>query len=611
MAEIPHRFWIGKDEHGGIPVPVKRPDAPPAKHWRLADIAATERPRHPRLSPDGSTILFTLDRDGGSDVWTMPVAGGQPTRITTIRDPAPSWEDDLPAWSTDGTTIVFNHRGTLQAIAATGGGPSPLIEASSPAFVAHGRVAAVVERDERSVLVTFAAGDRWPAVLYTGEGDVVGPEPSPDGERLAFAFHPFDDLNCSEIIVVDVVDGATTTAASFDSMHARGPAWSPDGARLAFSCEAPGWYEIFEVEVAGGEPRQVTTDGADFSDLIWHPDGATITAIRTRHGVSDLVRVDVATGEITLLAEGGTWSSPCLLLDGAVVAAHESHAIAPRLVSIGASGEQTVLFAPTPAAIAAAPHRAPEHVWFPSFDGRMIPAFLFRPEGDGPFPAVVYPHGGPTSLYGDEWDGPAQRFLDKGYAWLAINFRGSTSYGRDHERADHGVWGVDDTKDCLAAHDFLATLGWVDASRVAIFGSSYGSYMALCSVVDDPQHRYRAAVAKYGDCDLVTSWAQGDRGGRLDLERMMRRPQDDRVAYRNGSPIHRIEQVQVPILVAHGEQDDRVNPAQSEELVEALRRLGKTFQYVTYPTEAHGLLRASPMIDFYERLERFLDWYLM
>jgi dipeptidyl aminopeptidase/acylaminoacyl peptidase len=135
--------------------------------------------------------------------------------------------------------------------------------------------------------------------------------------------------------------------------------------------------------------------------------------------------------------------------------------------------------------------------------------------------------------------------------------------------------------------------------------------MALLSVTDDPEHRFRCAVAKYGDCDIVTSWAQGDRRGVQDLERMMGPPSSAREAYRLGSPVHRLANIEAPLLIAHGERDARVSPRQSEELVAALRRLGKTFEYVTYPTEAHGFLRAGPQIDFYRRLERFLDWYLM
>ena len=167
-------------------------------------------------------------------------------------------------------------------------------------------------------------------------------------------------------------------------------------------------------------------------------------------------------------------------------------------------------------------------------------------------------------------------------------------------------------QDCLAAADYLRSLEVIDGDRLAIFGGSYGSYMALLAVTDDPEHRFRCAAAKYGDCDIVTSWAQGDRLGVQDLERMMGSPAQNREAYRAGSPFHRLEHMRVPLLIAHGERDERVSPKQSEQLVAELRRLGgRTFEYVTYPTEAHGFLRAEPQVDFYRRLERFLDWHLL
>ena len=92
---------------------------------------------------------------------------------------------------------------------------------------------------------------------------------------------------------------------------------------------------------------------------------------------------------------------------------------------------------------------------------------------------------------------------------------------------------------------------------------------------------------------------------------MMGHPSDTPGGYRAGSPIHRAEAITKPLLIAHGERDERVNPAQSEQLVAELRRLGMPFEYVTYPTEGHGLLRTAPVLDFYRRLERFFDWYLM
>ena len=451
------------------------------------------------------------------------------------------------------------------------------------------------------------------AVLAGGDGDVVEPTVAPDRRRVAFTFWPHDDRNRSEIRVVDLERGDTRALTGTPRIHEGGPAWSPDGTALAYRSEASGWYEIHLVDTDGdGSARQLTHDSADFGSLQWHPEGATLLATRNRRGRTDLVTVDATTGAVTALATGGTWSSPAWLPDGTIAACFEDYANPPRIERVHATtGARTVWFDPTPAAVRAAPTVAPEEVTYRSFDGTEIHGFLFRPTGTtGPVPAIVYPHGGPTSAYEDDWDGVAQYFVDRGYAWLAINFRGSTGYGRDFERLNHGVWGVDDTLDCLAAYDFLARDSTIDARKIAIFGASYGSYMALCALTDDSEHRFAAGVCKYGDCDIVTSWSTSDRDGRQDLERMMGTPADNPAAYRAGSPVHRLAQIERPLLIAHGEQDDRVHPSQSEELVTELRRLGKTFEYVTYPSEGHGFLRRAPFLDFHRRLERFLDWYL-
>ena len=112
-------------------------------------------------------------------------------------------------------------------------------------------------------------------------------------------------------------------------------------------------------------------------------------------------------------------------------------------------------------------------------------------------------------------------------------------------------------------------------------------------MVDDPEHRYACAITKYGDCDILTSWAQGDLVGRLDLERMMGHPRDHRAEYEAGSPIHRVEHLQVPIFVAHGELDDRVHPNQSKELVAALRRAASSTSTSRIPPRATGCCAPS------------------
>ncbi|MFZ4720186.1 MAG: S9 family peptidase [Ilumatobacteraceae bacterium] len=611
MAEA-LQWWVGIDETGGIPNP-GRPDITPPPHWRWEMVASVERPRQCEVSPDGSTVAFMLDRDT-SDVWTVPVGGGPVSQLTTGRTLAAFWEDGNAVWSPRGDRLAFTQDGKVMVVPATGGVPTEVCAASGPVWWDDERLIVGVERGDTTVLAVVELANPWPRPIAVAGADYVHAVVSPDRTRLAYTLFHRDDLNCTSLHVVDLVSGASTVVVHQPGSQLREPAWSPDGTTLAYASEWPGWYEVFTVEASGeGRPRQVTTAEADFASLQWSADGASLLATRSHRGVTDLVRVDVASGAVTVLAVGGTWSSPRALHDGGVVAVHESFTQPARLCRVTATGDVIELVAPAPASVRAAPHVVPEHVTYRSFDGMEVHGWLYRPahaDEARPCPAVVQPHGGPTSVTGDEWDGVAQYFVAKGYAWFAPNFRGSTTYGRDFERANHGVWGVADMHDCLAAYDHLASLGWVDPAQVGIFGASYGSYMALASVVDDGEHRFACAVSKYGDCDILTSWAQGDLVGRLDLERMMGHPSQARAAYEAGSPIHRVEHLRVPILVAHGEQDRRVHPDQSKELVAALRRLDKQYEYVTYPTEGHGLLRTEPFLHFHRRLERFLDWYL-
>jgi dipeptidyl aminopeptidase/acylaminoacyl peptidase len=603
-------MWVGKDEHEGVRAQPRK-DVEPPPHWRLEAIAQTPRPHS--LTVVGKRALFVEASAEASDVWLLDLdAGAAPQRLTTGREPVPYWDDSVPRLSPDGATVAYVADEHVWLVAATGGPPRKLVEGGGPVWIDDARLVIEVERDATTRLAVVDVDDPWPRRLAVVHGalDAHGDEGeaavSPDRREIAYTFTPRGDRNRSSHIRVAAIDGGAVRAVSgVPDMHDNTPAWSPDGATIAYASERSGFYEV---HLAGAQERQLTSAGADHMSLAWHADGTRLLAVRGRRNRFDLVVIDAASGEAEVLAEGGAWGWPSWIAAGGVIATYEDHATPPEVRVVG----EHAMHAPAPLAVRSAPYADLEEVTFASFDGLEIQALLRRPANtDAPVPAVVYPHGGPTDACIDDWDGHAQYFVDKGYAWLAVNFRGSTGYGRDYERRNHGVWGVEDTRDCLAAADHLRGLAWVDGDRLAIFGASYGSYMALAAVTDDPEHRFRCAVCKYGDCDILTSWSQGDREGVQDLERMMGHPSTAREAYRAGSPYHRLSNVRVPLLIAHGERDVRVSPQQSEQLVTELRRLGKTFEYVTYPTEAHGLLRAGPQLHFYRRLERFLDWYLM
>jgi dipeptidyl aminopeptidase/acylaminoacyl peptidase len=613
--------WVGRDEFEGIPVQPRK-DLRPPPHWRLEAIAATERPRSLRVGEDGSRAVFIQDRDT-SDVWVLDLLQRcpLPERLTTGRDPMPFWEDTEPRLSPDGSQVAYADQGHVWLVAAAGGPPRRLLEASGPVWIDDATLLVATERGDTTRLAVVGVDDPWPRrlVRLPGEledrGDEWGSAVSPDRTEVAYVFTPRDDLKRSEIRVADVASGEVRAVSGTPGMADRAPAWSPGGDAIAYVSERSGAWALHSVAPDGSGERRLTEDGADYGEPCWHPDGSRILVTRGVRNHVGIATIDAGTGAVQELAPGGLWGAPQWTASGAVVGTYEDHATPPelRILETGAP-EPRALHAPAPLAVRRAPHVRPEEISYRSLDGLEIPAFLFRPVNaspDAPVAAIVHPHGGPTAAYMDEWDGHAQYLLDKGYAFLAVNFRGSTGYGREFERRNHGVWGVEDVWDCLAAADHLRSLPWIDGRRLAIAGGSYGSYLSLLSVTDDPEHRYACAVAEYGDCDIVTSWAQGDREGVQDLERMMGPPSAARDAYRAGSPVHRLDNLRAPLLIAHGERDERVSPRQSEELVAALRRLGKTFEYVTYPTEAHGFLRAGPQIHFNRRLERFLDWYLM
>ncbi len=596
--------WLGIDEFGGV-VSEERPDRSPPPHWRLESIFATARPHHPAASPDGSTIAFVLDSEGTSDIWALSVDTGELTRITTDRGPVAYWADSAPVWSPDGTRLAYNNDGSIWLVPVAGGPSRKLVPGSVGTWLDDQRIVVSIERERRSRLAVTDVDDPWPTPLGPSEGDTANPGVLPDGRLLA-AHWPRDDLSRSDIIVVDP-DGGWTTLVGHPGQRSTGPAIR--GTQIAYVREDGDRAGVFLTDIDGRDHQKLAGGDQDYSDLCWLAGEPGLVAVATSRGRGDLVKVTPGE-DVRILAEGGVWQTPVAVPHG-IVAIHEAHDSPARVVLVESEGGHRTLYDGAPSPMRSAPYAERERVTFRSSDGLEIEAFLFRPANTSrPVPAVVYPHGGPTSHYGDDWDGHAQYFVEKGYAWLAINFRGSTSYGLEFERSNHGDWGVGDVDDCLAAARFLTGLGWVDVDRVAIFGASYGSYLALASLVreDNP---FACAVAKYGDCDILTSWAQGDREGVDDLERMMGHPGENRAGYRAGSPIHDIGRIARPILIAHGELDARVHPKQSRELVDALARIGATYEYITYPTEGHGLLRREPQLHFYRRVERFLDWYLM
>lgn len=599
---------------------VKRPDLEAPPDWSLSMLTALERIRSHTLSSRG-VIACIKDGETFSDVFTLPADGGWLGRITTDRPLAAYWDDEVPAWSPDGTTLAFGLHGSVQLVSMPPSGstlPKKLTDftaASSPRWMpdSHGLIITVERHEADQLVLTDRSGSWLRALTDDALGDHWDARPSPDGRHIVFNLRRFDDLNRLDIVLLELASAQQVTLYGKPSNRASTPKWSPDGRWISFISQESGWDELYLIQPDGEGLHALTAAGQDIVQYEWSPSGTRILAVINRGGAFTLNIIEVDTGLVHLLcADAGLHSNPNWACDESYVTFEfESPSSPPDVYRMNLPARQvTRLTFSEPPALQAARKAMPQAISYHSFDGLEIPAFLYLPEKQNGA-AIVYPHGGPKDQYGFIWDDLAQYFVAKGYTYLAPNYRGSTGYGRDFERANYNDWGVGDTQDCLHAARTLSAMPHINPGRIGISGGSYGGYMTINCLSRDPDYLYACGVTKYGDSNLVTSWAQCEKRLRRYTEIFLGHPADAPEVYQKGSPIHEVRNVQKPVLVLHGLLDSIVPPEASEEWVEALRREGKTFEYKTYAGEPHGFLRRENLHDAYQRIERFLDWYLL
>ncbi len=598
---------------------IPRPDVKPPAGWSLEALTALKRVRNHQLAPDGKKIAFIWDSDDLSDIYLMPSQGGWPGRLSTDRGPTLSWNDEIPQWSPDSNKIAYTSHGHIYIAQATGGLPQKLADfltsAWEPRWMPDSEhlIIGLEREDADQLALTNLSGEELHLLTRGSDGDHWDARPAPDGKSIAFVFRRYDDINRTDICLIDLETGATQTVYGKPQTRAWGPRWSPNGEWLAFISQESGHDDLWMARPDGSGLRQVTKLGLDVVEFAWAPNGKSIAATLNRNGSFELALITPKTGNADLLRDlPGVHSNPHWSPGGAFLTFEfESATQFPDLYRIHlATGEVTQLTFSTPPWLAAAKRVAPELVHYPSFDGLQIPAWLYRPEKPNGA-AIVYVHGGPSSQEVHAWNELTQYLAAKGYTILAPNYRGSTGYGVEFEHRNYGDWGGGDTQDCLYAAEYLKTLPGLDPSRFAIMGCSYGGYMTNCCLARDSEYRYACGIAKYGDADLVNSWALCSRELRYYTEIFLGHPSRNRAAYIKGSPILEADRVQKPILILHGLKDDIVPPEASEEWVEALRRHGKTFEYKTYAEEPHGFVHRAALLDAYRRIEQFLDWYLL
>ena len=385
---------------------------------------------------------------------------------------------------------------------------------------------------------------------------------------------------------------------------------APGDARVLASSDRTGDKRPLLWDARTGERRDLHLPdvAGEVVPLNWSPDGRRVLLCQFSRAVQRLyvydlqadktTRMDHPDGGFTFYGSLGVSFAP----DGReVLAAWQDARHNARLVALDADTgalTRTVL-----ATGDAPPGRPVRSVQFPSSDGQLVQGWLCVPEGAGPFPTVLEVHGGPHAVVTETF-GMGSVWAENGFAWLSVNFRGSTTFGRDFLGKIWGDAGHWELEDMVAARSFLVESDVADPDKVLVTGGSYGGYLTLLALGKRPD-LWAGGMGLIAIADQALTWE--DSSGFLQgvtTASFGGTPAEKPDLYRRASPITYAEDVRAPLLVIQGRHDSRCPPRQMEVYEAKMQALGKDIEVVWFDS-GHGTGEAEELVAWYDRMLHF------
>jgi dipeptidyl aminopeptidase/acylaminoacyl peptidase len=595
--------------------------APFAGGPALRLTASRKAEKSPRWSPDGKWLAFLSAREGKkTQVWLMSRDGGEAVKLTDFKASVSSL-----AWSPDSTRLALivsdvdpDDPDTDDGEDAAGTDKKKP-KAPKPIVVRRLQFKRDTEgylRDLRSHVHVFDVATKASFAVTSGSYDDADAAWSPDGRWIAFSSNRTKDPDASrdtDIFVVEARAGAPPRSLVTGPGEDQRPAWSPDGAAIVY--EAGGdpkdmWYAANHaaiVPVAGGAPRALTASlDRNVARPRFSPDGRLVYFLLEDGGNRHLARVPSAGGSVERVVAGERdVAAFTLSAKGDVALLSSEPLLPPEVFAVGPANAVRRLSTVNDEFLKGIRLGAVERFKAKSADGTLVDGFLTRPP-DAPsgtrLPTILRIHGGPVSQFSTGFELEWQILAGAGYAVVAANPRGSSGYGTAFSRAIWADWGNKDFQDVMAAVDHVVAMGVADPERLGVGGWSYGGI--LTDYVITKTGRFKAAISGASEANYLSNY--GTDHYQYEWETELGLPWRNVERWVKLSPWFAIENVTTPTLLMGGADDMNVPLLNSEQLYQALRRLGRETELVIYPGQHHGIRRPSYVQD---RYQRYLDWY--
>jgi len=571
---------------------------------------------NPKWSPDGTQIAFVSNRDGKNELYIMSPRGGEASKITDAKAGVGNF-----SWSPDGKMIAYTR---------TDATPDSVDNKKKVKddwyyyddMILQNRLYLVWPNE------TDADGKRISKQLTMENRNVVSFDWSPDSKWIVYSHGQTSIANDDQYTDISKVNIATKETKIIANTPAgeSGPLFSPDGKYIAYVCSEnpvvwPGKTFIDVVPADGGPVKKLLPTPNDSPSLLsWSKDGTNIYVTEDNKTLTSVYRLSLNGMEISEWTKGcndlvGTFSmNEARTFMGFVL---QNTATPGQAYITSASRFKPVKISDINADITHNPVPKTEVIKWKGVNGKEIEALLTYPLNYSPgkkYPLILNPHGGPADNYWQNFIAsnqslyPIAAMAEKGMFVLRPNPSGSTGYGVAFREANQRDWGGADYNDLMLGIDYVIDKGWADPDKLGVMGWSYGGFMA--SWIVGHTDRFKAASIGAPVIDLSYQNLTDDISGFLPSY-MKADPWADWAVYDEHSPLRFVQNVKTPVMLQHGEEDNRVPIGNSLMFYHALQRRGVPVRLLALPRQAHGPSEPKMVLKVSQSNLEWFEHYLL